>query len=259
MISSFFRSSALFRFLTRPRLAAFAAAAVVAATLGMSLPAAADTPLTRADVEKIIHEYLMDNGQLILSAVEKHQTESTQKRYVEGVNKHYDSLFKDATIPFAGNPEGDVVIAEFFDYNCGFCKRVLPVIQDVLKRDSNVKFVLFDFPILGPTSETAARWALAAAQQGKYFEFHTRLMEFTGEKSDENLRTIAKDAGLDVDRAERALDSSEITLQIERNRSLANDIGITGTPAFLVDREVIPGATSAEALLEKVKKVRESR
>jgi protein-disulfide isomerase len=234
-----------------PRLATAAAAFAVVVSLGLGASAfAADKTanLTKQDVEKIVEEYLMNNGKVIMDSVDAYQRKAVNERSAEGIKNNRDALFNDKDAPFLGNEKGDVVVVEFFDYNCGYCKRVLPEVQKLVEGDKNVKVVFIDFPILGPTSETAARWAMAAHKQDKYFEFHRRLMEHQGQISDDALRDVAKEAGLDVDAAAKIIDSSEITMHIEKNRKLGQDVGVNGTPAFVIDDQLFPGAVPLEQL-----------
>lgn len=244
------------------RLAAIFAALAVIISLGIASLAHAQeaaAPLTKADVEKIVEEYLMNNGKVIMDSVDAYQRKSVQERSAEGIKNNYDKLYKDADAPFLGNKDGDVVVVEFFDYNCGYCKRVLPEVQKLVDGDKNVKIVFVDFPILGPTSKTAAEWALAAHKQGKYFEFHSKMMEHNGQIDDAALREVAKAAGLDVDQAAKDAQSSDIAVQLEKNLSLGRDVGVSGTPAFTVDDQFFPGAVPAEELEKAVKAVREKK
>ena len=238
-----------------PRFATTAAAIAVVASLSLGAAAFAadkEAAMSKADVEKIVEEYLMNNGKVIMDAVDTYQRKAVTERSAEGIKNNRDALFNDDKAPFLGNEKGDVTVVEFFDYNCGYCKRVLPDVQKLVERDDNVKVVFIDLPILGPTSETGARWALAAHKQGKYFEFHRRLMEHQGQLDDTVLRETAKEAGLDVDQAAKDIDSTEITLQIEKNRKLSQDVGVNGTPAFIVNDQLFPGAVPVDQLIAAV-------
>ncbi len=243
------------------RIAAIVAALAVTVSLGIAGAAkaedtAAPKALTKADVEKIIEEYLMENGKVIMDSVDNYQRKSVQERSAEGLKNNYDKLYNDSEAPFIGKKDGDVVLVEFFDYNCGYCKRALPTVEKLVETDKSLKIVLIDFPILGPTSETAARWALAAKKQDKYFEFHRLMMEHNGQITDEALRDVGKTAGLDVDQAARDADSADVTAQIEKNRALAQSVGVTGTPAFTVDMHFFPGAVPVEELKKAIDEVR---
>lgn len=223
--------------------------------------AAEETPaknLSKADIEKIVHDYILDNPQVILESVNEYQKKSTQARQDNALEKNKDFLFKDNGDPEAGNPEGDVTIVEFFDYNCHFCKSAFADVQDLVKKDGKVRVVFKEFPILGPSSETAAKWALAAHKQKKYFEFHKALMGNKEPVNDTLLEKIATNVGMSVDQAKKDITGTEILLQIEKNRSLANQLGINGTPAFVIGKEIIPGGIPLEEMERKVAEQRKA-
>ena len=152
-----------------------------------------------------------------------------------------------------------MTIVEFFDYNCGYCKKAFPEIQSLLGKDKKIRFVFKDFPILGPSSETAAKWALAAQKQKKYFAFHTLMMQNKTRIDDDLLESVAKKAGLDVAQAKKDIESSDILVQIEKNRSLAGNLGLGGTPAFIIGDDVVPGALSLEEIENRIADLRKSR
>lgn len=205
--------------------------------------------LDRAAIEGIIKDYIMNNPQVIMDSVDQYQRKAVTERSQEAIKANQDVLFKNDEAPFLGNKDGDVVMVEFFDYNCGYCKRVLPDIQALVDGDKGVKVVFKDFPILGPTSETASRYAIAAQKQGKYFEFHRAAMEHKGGPLDDAaLDKIVADLGLDVEQIKKDAQSSEVTARIEKNRALAGQLGISGTPAFILGEKLYPGALPAAEL-----------
>ena len=218
--------------------------------------AAAAESLSKEAVEKIVHDYIMEHPDVILDAVNQYQQKTMEEKQKAAVDTNREYLFGDERSPVIGNPDGDVTIVEFFDYNCGYCKRVLPTVQDLIKADKGVKVIFKDVPILGPTSETAAKWALAAQKSNKYFEFHTALMDHKGPITDETLTKIATDLELDPSRLKKEAETTDVLLQIERNRSLFSQMGLGGTPAFIVGDEVVPGAISLDDLKKLVEKSR---
>jgi protein-disulfide isomerase len=220
--------------------------------------AQAQTPeaMTKEQIEKIIHEYIMNNGEVILKSVDTFQRVTMAQRHTEAVKNNQNELFRNERAPFIGNPDGDVKLVEFFDYNCGYCKRAFADLKGVADTDKNVKIILLELPILGPSSEVAARWALAANKQGKYFAFHQKLMEHQGKLDDAVIEQVAKDVGLDVAKAKTDADSVDVKTQIEKNRALAGQMGIAGTPAFIVGEEVMPGAVDKATLLKKIEEAR---
>lgn len=237
-----------------------AAAAVIG--LGLTPAMAADKTadaaksLSKEDVEKIVHDYIVSNPKLILDSVEDYQKSYMEKRAAEGMKKNKDILVADPNAPEAGNKKGDVTVVEFFDYNCHFCKSALPSVQALLEKDKNVRVVFKDFPILGPTSETASKWALAAQKQNKYYPFHVALMGSKEPISDEMLARLAKAAGLDVEKAKADADSSEIAAQLEKNRALAGELGLNGTPAFVIGDYVSRGAIPVEEMQRRISDAR---
>ncbi len=212
--------------------------------------------LNKAEIDKLIHSYIMENPTVILQSVENYQKRDQTERRAEGIKKNSRLLFNDPTTPYAGNPNGDVTVIEFFDYNCGYCKRVWPEIAQLLDNDSNVKFLMKDYPILGPSSELASKWALASHKQGKYFEFHKALIDSKGAVNEKKLEKIAKTLSLDISKMKKDVQSDDVALTIQKNRALAVDLGITGTPAFLVNEAVAPGAVSYSQLKSMVEEER---
>ncbi|MDE0408373.1 MAG: DsbA family protein, partial [Alphaproteobacteria bacterium] len=150
------------------------------------------------------------------------------------------------------------VLVEFFDYRCGFCKRVLGDVMALAAADSRLRIVFKEFPILGPLSVVAARASLAADRQGKWTEFHVALMSAPGALSEDRIMDIAAETGLDIAQLRVDMESEAVTAVIERNRVLANALGIGGTPAFLVKNAIVPGAASQEDLAKLVAGAREA-
>jgi protein-disulfide isomerase len=221
-----------------------AAAAVITAGLVLSGPASAE--LSKAEVEKIVEDYIMNHADVILKAVDNYQRKDMQRQQEEALSVNREQLFSDEKSPFVGNPKGEVTLIEFFDYNCHYCKVIFPEVLALTESDKNLKVIFKDLPILGATSETTAKWALAAHLQGKYFEMHQKLMEHKGPFKDEDIEQYAKDAGLDMDKAKRDVEGTEVLLQIERNRTLAQQMNFRGTPAFVINDKVLAGADKKE-------------
>ncbi len=215
--------------------------------------------LTEKDINKMIHNYIMENPHVILQSVEKYQREGASKKRESAIKRNKEYLFSNKNTPVVGNPNGDVTVVEFLDYNCGFCKRVWPNVEKLLKNDPNVKFLFKEYPILGPSSEMAARWALAAHKQGKYFDFHKNLIESRGAITEEKLTKIAKKLDLNIVKLKQDVNSSEITETLQKNRNLALELEITGTPGFVIEDTVIPGAASYEQLRNIVKEKRKEK
>lgn len=207
----------------------------------------------------IIKDYLMENPEIITDAMTElrmKQEREAEAKAKETITKYKDD-FKSGKFPYTGNKDGDVVVVEFYDYNCGYCKKALPDVQALLKEDDNVMVVFMDMPILGPSSLVAAKWAIAAQKQDKYFEFHAALMEFRGNKDEASLTKIAEDLGLDVEKLKKDAESKEVQDQINESVAIAREVGVQGTPAFLVDDKFYRGYIGEAALLQSVKESRD--
>jgi protein-disulfide isomerase len=168
-------------------------------------------------------------------------------------------LLNDPNSPVSGNLNGDVTVVEFFDYRCGYCKRVAPAVTQLQQDDPNVRVVYKDFPILGEASEVAARAALASKVQGKHVAFHESLLASQNELTQETIFMIAAEVGLDIERLKSYMEAPLIQATIERNRMLARELGINGTPGFIVGNELVPGALDLKDLKNLVRQVRQEK
>ena len=159
-----------------------------------------------------------------------------------------------------GNPDGDVTLVEFFDYSCGFCKRALPDLLTLLKDDPQLKIVLKELPILGPGSLDAARVAVAVRMQDpggqKYIAFHQQLLGGPGPASREKAVAAAKDQGLDMARLEQDMAADEVGATLKEDARLASAVGITGTPGYVVGKDVFLGAVGITGLKQQIEKAR---
>ena len=209
-------------------------------------------PELRRAFEGVVRDYLLKNPAVIREAMQVLQArEEAEKQAAASLAmKQYRSeLLQNANSPVGGNPKGDITIVEFFDYNCGYCKRVVPTVAAVLRNDPNVRVVYKEFAILGPQSVVAARAALAAKRQGKYHAFHVALM--SAERADENsVAATAHALGLDYAQLVKDMGDPAIEEQLERNYRLATAIGINGTPAFVIGDRLVPGAVDEAAMME---------
>ncbi len=167
-------------------------------------------------------------------------------------------LLQDSASPVGGNADGDITVIEFFDYNCGYCKKAAPTVTSLIARDAGVRVIYKEFPILGPQSIIAARAALAAAKQGKYSEFHQQMMA-RDQADDASIKRVADQLGLDHGVLLKDMETPEITEAIDRNYRLAADLGIEGTPAFIVGERMMPGAVGLESLAAIVTAERNKR
>jgi protein-disulfide isomerase len=155
-----------------------------------------------------------------------------------------------------GNPQGKVTMVEFFDYNCGYCKRALPDMIDLLKTDPDLKFVLKEFPVLGEGSVDAAHVAVAARMQDstgkKYIEFHQKLLGGRGPADKARALAVAKEVGFDMPRIEKDMNSDEVKKTIDEDMKLADALGVSGTPTYIVGDEVVVGAVGLDELKQKL-------
>jgi len=242
---------------------AFAVLAVV--TLGL-LPAASQADENFSDaqkqqLEKLMEQYILEHPEVLLEAVRRHQEKreaAEKERAQSAVAAHMKQLVSDPTSPVAGNPKGDVTIVEFFDYRCGYCKRVHPTIEKVLTEDKNIRLVLKEFPILGPQSLSAARAALAVWNTApeKYMAFHNALMTSRGEYTEAKIAATAEKAGIDPEALKKAMGDKKIDDALGRNFQLAEALNINGTPAFLVGSQLVPGAVDYGTLKKLVEEAR---
>lgn len=230
------------------------ALALTAGTMTVSKAQAAET-LERADVEKIIQEYLQKNPGVVVDALNEFQRlerEREERASREALEGHMEFLTSYEGSPFIGPKDADMVLVEFFDYNCGFCKRALSDIQKLADEFDNLKIVFKEFPILSPDSEVAARYALAADEQGKYFEMHSALMEASGRLNEQRILDIAEGLDLDIDQLKEDKDSDAVSATIEKTREIGREIGVRGTPAFVVGDELVRGAVGYDRLKEQL-------
>ena len=167
-----------------------------------------------------------------------------------------NAVFNDPEAPVMGNPQAKTVLVEFSDYNCGFCRKSMPEVAALLKSDPKLKLVVHEIPIFGEGSRYAATAALAAREQGKYTEFHRALMSMRGKAEQASVLRVARDVGLDVDRLQSDMKSRRITAQIDRSLALADEIGLVGTPSFVIGDRAVFGYLSKADLAELVAETR---
>jgi len=222
---------------------------VGAALLCGAMPAGA-MAMDRPEVEKIVREYLLANPEILnemIAELQKREEAASAKQAKDGIASNRDAIYNDGYSYVAGNPNGDVTLVEFFDYHCGYCKKVRPEVVQLLKDDTGVRLVLKEFPILGKVSEEAARAAIASLNQGSdhYWNFHQAMLAEDSLDS-AAIYEIAANQGLDVERLKKDMADPSVQQKIDRNRDLAKSLGIDGTPAFIMGDKLAPGAMSLE-------------
>jgi protein-disulfide isomerase len=214
-------------------------------------------------VEQIVRDFLLTNPEVIQDAIgelERRQQEAQKTAQQGALASEKNTLLHSPRGNIVGNLSGDVTLVEFFDYNCGYCKRALADVRTLMKADPKLRVVLKDFPVLGPESVEASRVALAAKQQlsgDKLFDYHTRVMETRGRVNGERATTVAKEMGLDMARLQKDLNHTEVRAALEENMTLADKLGLTGTPAFVIGNEVVSGAVGIEPLRKIVANTRQ--
>ena len=202
------------------------------------------TPAQESQLKTMFHDYLVQNPQAVIDALKSYQDQADKEdaaSFQANITKYKSQLIT-ATTPFAGNPKGTKTVVEFFDYNCGYCKHAVDDVVGLIKADSQAKVYFKDMPILAESSNDAARYALAAGKQGKYYEFHTALMHSAAPRTKELYVKIGRDIGLDTDKLSRDAEGDPaIKTAIENNLTLSRALGIHGTPAFIMRDTLYPG------------------
>ena len=224
-------------------------AQVVAAS---STASASQTP---DNIKQIIRDYLTkENPEILMemqAALEARMAALQEERTKKAVAENREALFGGKTSLVVGNPKGDVTVVEFFDYNCGFCKRAVEHIEQLRKSDPKVRIVMKEMPIFGANSEAAARIAIAAKKQGKYWELHRGLLAANGQATKESAYRIAQELGLDMEQLKKDAGSRETVEIIRETQQLGRRLGIQGTPHFFVNDQMIAGAP--QDLLSQIK------
>jgi protein-disulfide isomerase len=228
------------------------------AALSLTSPVSAQD-MSKEDVKKLALEAILENPEIIMQAIEilrAQETEDTAAAQQQAYLDNKELLTMDPNAPVLGNPDGDVTIVEFFDYNCGYCKRAMVAMQAVLAKDKNLRVVYREFPILSEASVFASRAALASRAQGKYEEFHWALMsaQTADEASD---LTNAAQLGLHDEQLRADLDAPEVADHIQTSRDVANALQFTGTPSFLIGDQIVGGYIPQDVMEEVIADERE--
>lgn len=243
-------------------------ALAAAAAAGLALPAAAqdltDLSAPQRDAFRAeVRAYLMDNPEVILEAInllEQRQAQMQAQADRTLVEVNAEAIFDDGFSWVGGNPEGDVTLVEFMDYRCGYCRRAVPEVARLLEEDGNIRFIVKEFPILGPASMEMSRFAIATKQVAgdeAYEQVHDTLMAFEGEPTEVALRRIAEGLGLEAEPILARMQSPDVTEAIARTRALAERLQISGTPTFVLEDELVRGFVPAEQLEILVAEARE--
>ena len=226
-------------------LATVAATALALPALAMDLTELTDAE--RAQFRAEVRAYLMENPEVIMEAVEQLQNREAQAQAtadMDLVSNNAQAIFDDGYSWVGGNPDGDIVLVEFLDYRCGYCKRAHGEVARLLETDGNIKLIVKELPILGEQSVLASRFAIATKQvagDDSYGALKDALMAYNGDVTIESLRRMANTFGLDADAIEAAMDSDAVTREIAETRALAQTLQISGTPTFVMQDEMLRG------------------
>lgn len=215
------------------------------------------TNFNRSEIETIVRDYLLSNPQIMLdvqTALQEKQRELQQKAVLEVIETSSDELFKSEYDGVIGNPEGDVTVVEFFDYNCGFCKRAQTDMETLVKNDSNIRFVLKEFPILSEDSHKAHVVSMAVHLMApeKYTEFHKLLLGGSERSTEETAIKVALSLGLDEKNLRQHMQDPRIAKAFSQTYQLAEQLQITGTPGYVIGTEIVSGAMGEQVLREKI-------
>ena len=232
-----------------------------AALLFSSMPALALTDADKDEVRAVIKDYLIKNPEIIeeaLNELKRKQEEGEASAAKAAIAQNAAAIFHAEGDLVLANPKGKITMVEFFDYNCGYCKRALPDVLKLMESDGDVRVVMKEFAILGPGSVFAARAALASRKQGRYADFHLALMKHDGRHDEQSVMAIAAELGLDTEALKRDMDATDVASVLAANAALAESLNISGTPAFIIDQTLIPGAVGVDSLMTAVKDVRDA-
>jgi protein-disulfide isomerase len=237
------------------------ALSLVAAPQAVSAQSFSDTQ--RGDIEKIVREYLIAHPEVLEEAMNelgKRQAAAEAEKHQANITNNAETIFNSPRGVTIGNKDGDVTFVEFFDYNCGYCKRAMADMLDLMKSDPKLKVVLKEFPVLSQGSIEAAQVAVAVRMQDpsgkKYLDFHQKLLGGRGAADKARALAAAKDAGLDMGKLEKDLASPEVKATLEENLKLAESLGMNGTPSYVIGKQVVIGAVGLDSLREKISAAR---
>ena len=226
-------------------------------------PAQSFSDAQRGDIEKIVREYLIAHPEVLeeaMNELSKRQAAADAEKHQASIAKNADAIFNSSRGVTVGNKDGDVTFVEFFDYNCGYCKRAMADMLDLMKADPKLKVVLKEFPVLSQGSVEAAQVAVAVRMQDptgkKYLDFHQKLLGGRGAADKARALAAAKEAGLDMAKLEKDLGSPEVKATLEENLKLAESLGMNGTPSYVIGKQIVIGAVGVDSLKEKISNAR---
>lgn len=215
--------------------------------VGWAVKSGRSGAIDEADFGKRVHAYIVEHPEVLVEAAEKLKTQGSEKQLAD-IAEQVEKPFPGAIL---GNPAGSVTLVEFTDFACTYCRASLADLEAVIAANPDLKVVIRELPIIAPTSPDAARWGLAAAEQGKYPAFH-KAMFAAGRTDPASIESAARAAGLDLDRARSFAQDPRVSAEIEANVGFARKLGIDGTPSWVVGEQLITGAIGREGLSKAV-------
>lgn len=238
-------------------------APAAALALALAAPAQATdlTAMTEAEREAFraeVRTYLVEHPEILLEAMDvlnARQAALEAQNDAELVKTHAEVLFNDPASWVGGNPEGDITVVEFTDYRCGYCRKAYDEVAELVKSDGNIRFIVKEYPILGEASLISARFAIAVRQiagDAAYEQAHDALITLRGEPTAETLRRLAGKLGLDADAVLARMDAPEVTAIIQANHTLGEQMGINGTPTFVIDGTMVRGYVPLDGMRQIV-------
>lgn len=229
-------------------------ALALAVVLGWRTLAASPAPLPadRAAMERVVRDYILAHPEIIPEAINRLQAREVSKLLASN-RAAIDTPFAGA---WAGARDGDVVLVEFFDYACPYCRQGAADVSRLLRDDPKLKVVFRDFAVLGPDSEAAAMASLSAARQGRYTRFYDRMFGTPGRPGREKLIATIRGAGLDEARTAGDLGNAALKAELSRNLALGRALGLTGTPSYIVGDRILSGAVGYDELKQAVAQAR---
>ena len=237
-------------------------APILALAMAALLPIPAlSQELDEARVRELVLETIRENPEIVMEAVallEKQQADAQAETQAEVLRSQRDLIERDPNAPVLGNPEGDVTVVEFFDYNCPYCRRVKPEVRALIEEDPNIRLVYREWPILGDGSVFAAKAALAARKQGKYEDFHWAMMGNEGRAEEASVLRVAEEVGLDIEQLRVDMDAPEVADHIATSMQLTQTLGFNGTPSFVIGDALVPGFVETDQLAKLVAAAREA-
>src|SRR5438445_2930006 len=221
------------------------------------------TDTQRGDIEVIVKNYLIAHPEVLeeaMNELSKRQAAAEAEKHEASITENADAIFNSPRNVTLGNKDGDVTFVEFFDYNCGYCKRAMADMMELMKADPKLKVVLKEFPVLSAGSVEAAQVGVAVRMQDKtgkkYLEFHQKLLGGRGAADKARALAVAKEVGLDMARLEKDMASDEVKNTLAESFKIAEAMGLNGTPSYVIGNEAVIGAVGLPTLKEKVNMAR---